>query len=74
MKTKKRKNRNEAYEYVSDEERLYADKDTPDPDSREYFYDDVDEFHVQREKVSRNVRTQNDTLKKKLDSTVDGTP
>ena len=51
-KRKKRKSKNEEYEYVSDDERLYGDKDTPDPDSREYFYDEIDEFHAKRDKVS----------------------
>ena len=40
------------FEYVSDDdERLYGDKEAPDPESRDYFYDDIDEFHAKREKV-----------------------
>ncbi|WAR22959.1 SAS10-like protein [Mya arenaria] len=38
-------------EYASDDERLYGRLDKPDPESREYIYDDVDEFHASREKV-----------------------
>ena len=52
-KKRKKKGRNVEYEYVSDEDHLYGDKDDPDPQSREYFYDEVDEFHANREKVSK---------------------
>ncbi|KAH3733833.1 something about silencing protein 10-like [Dreissena polymorpha] len=38
-------------EYASDDERLYGNMDEPDPEAREYMYDDVDEFHASREKV-----------------------
>ena len=49
---KKKKSSREVYEYVSDDdERLYGDKAAPDPESRDYFYDDIDEFHAKREKV-----------------------
>ena len=48
-RTKKKKSKTEEYEYVSDDEKLYGD--TPDPDSREYFYDEIDEFHAKRDKV-----------------------
>lgn len=41
-------------EYASDEERLYGKQDDPDPESREYFYDDIDEFHANREKILVN--------------------
>ena len=54
-KKRKKKGRNVEYEYVSDEDHLYGDKDDPDPQSREYFYDEVDEFHANREKVSRKL-------------------
>jgi len=38
-------------EYASDDERLYGRLEDPDPESREYIYDDIDEFHASREKV-----------------------
>ncbi|KAL4237032.1 Something about silencing protein 10 [Mactra antiquata] len=37
-------------EYVNDDE-IYGNFDEPDPESREYMYDDVDEFHNAREKM-----------------------
>ena len=46
---KKKSNKTEEYEYVSDDDRLYGD--APDPESREYFYDEIDEFHAKRDKV-----------------------
>ncbi|XP_060605929.1 something about silencing protein 10-like isoform X2 [Ruditapes philippinarum] len=38
-------------EYASDDEKLYGNSEEPDPDSREYIYDDVDEFHANKEKI-----------------------
>lgn len=38
-------------EYASDDERLYGDMEEPDQESREYYYDEVDEFHANKEKV-----------------------
>ncbi|XP_053395468.1 something about silencing protein 10-like isoform X2 [Mercenaria mercenaria] len=38
-------------EYASDDDKLYGNYEEPDPESREYIYDDVDEFHTNREKI-----------------------
>lgn len=48
---KKGKSADTVPEYASDDETLYGTRNDPDPDSREYFYDDIDEFHAHREKV-----------------------
>jgi hypothetical protein len=40
--------------YDSDDERAYAREKVPDPRSEEYFNDEVDEFHANRDKVSCN--------------------
>ncbi|XP_071502831.1 something about silencing protein 10-like [Diadema antillarum] len=42
----------EDYEYDSDDPRAYENEKVPDPTSREYFYDDVDEFHANKDKIN----------------------
>lgn len=37
--------------YDSDDERAYRNEKIPDPRSEEYFNDEVDEFHANRDKV-----------------------
>ncbi|XP_077998552.1 something about silencing protein 10-like isoform X1 [Glandiceps talaboti] len=37
--------------YDSDDERAYQGQRDPDPSSREYMYDEVDEFHSEKEKI-----------------------
>ena len=37
--------------YDSDDERAYAKEAQPDKGSSEFFHDEVDEFHADREKV-----------------------
>lgn len=38
--------------YDSDDERAYEKEKVPDPTEDDYFYDEVDEFHQERDKVS----------------------
>ncbi|XP_006815322.1 something about silencing protein 10-like isoform X2 [Saccoglossus kowalevskii] len=38
-------------EYDSDDERAYENIEDPDPQSREFMYDEVDEFHADKEKI-----------------------
>lgn len=38
-------------EYDSDDERKYAKEAVPDPTQDDYYYDAVDEFHAQKDKV-----------------------
>ena len=39
-------------EYASDDETLYGRQNNPDPEDREFFYDEIDEFHADRDKVT----------------------
>lgn len=42
----------EESDYDSDDPRAYEKERAPDPSSREYMYDEVDEFHATKEKIS----------------------
>lgn len=48
---KKTRKDSQVPEYVSDEETLYGKHDDPDPEDRQFYYDDIDEFHENRDKV-----------------------
>ena len=50
-------------EYASDDEQVYGRLDNPDPESRDFMYDDIDEFHASREKVSAAVLALNVLLR-----------
>ncbi|XP_041480309.1 something about silencing protein 10-like [Lytechinus variegatus] len=47
----------EESDYDSDDPRAYAKEKEPDPSSRDYIYDEVDEFHANKEKISLDVGT-----------------
>lgn len=38
-------------DYDSDDPRSYRDMKAPDPSSNEYFYDEVDEYHQDKDKI-----------------------
>ncbi|XP_060073510.1 something about silencing protein 10-like [Ylistrum balloti] len=46
--------------YGSDDERRYENEPEPDQEEDDYFYDDVDNFHLQREKMLLDQGVQND--------------
>ncbi len=37
--------------YDSDDERAYSKEKIPDPTSNEYFHDEIDDFHANKDKV-----------------------
>eukprot|EP00057_Strongylocentrotus_purpuratus_P001168 XP_001195447.2 PREDICTED: something about silencing protein 10 isoform X1 [Strongylocentrotus purpuratus] len=45
----------EESDYDSDDPRAYAKEKAPDPSARDYIYDEVDEFHANKEKISLDV-------------------
>lgn len=51
QKGKRKKGLNSDVPQYVDDKQMYGDMDEPDPESREYIYDDIDEFHATREKV-----------------------
>ncbi|XP_071840057.1 something about silencing protein 10-like isoform X2 [Apostichopus japonicus] len=51
-------------DYDSDDPRSYRNVKDPDPSSKEYFYDEVDEFHNDRDKILIN---QDQTIQQKAD-------
>ncbi|PIK45124.1 putative something about silencing protein 10 isoform X2 [Apostichopus japonicus] len=51
-------------DYDSDDPRSYRNVKDPDPSSKEYFYDEVDEFHNDRDKILIN---QDQTIQHKAD-------
>ncbi|XP_022344725.2 something about silencing protein 10-like [Crassostrea virginica] len=51
MPRKPKKKQVEVVYYDSDDERSYAKEAVPDPTKDDYFYDAVDEFHAEKEKI-----------------------
>ena len=41
--------------YDSDDERAYSKEAMPDPDDDDFYHDEVDQYHAQKDKVSRMV-------------------
>lgn len=48
----KRQQSRAVVQYDSDDERRYANEATPDPTAEDFFHDEVDRFHLDKEKVN----------------------